>query len=323
MRSQPAKAKSSFDPDTSLLLLFSAVASITILLGWLALRLLLGAGGELKGQPGLHLMLDNCMLLLTSSDPADRLLAYSLIAGLVWVAGIVLWQPLVQLRRTRAAISQINQKRRPLPDDLAQMVASVGLAGRVTLVESDEPLAFCYGALTSRICISTALVKSLASGGELEAVLLHEGYHLRHHDPLKMAVAAALSRAFFFLPVVADLYRHYLAMRELAADQEAVAAQRTPEPLAAALYQLATAHPHMAAPPVAANVMDRADGAVMNARFDALLGVTNPYHRRLSSRKIAVSLGFVALASLLLALTYTAHHGLVLATLEHWLQGYC
>ncbi len=323
MHRPAAKTKITFDPDASLRLLIAVALLIAVLLGWLALRLLLGVWGQLKGQQGIHLIADNCMLLLTSPDLADRLFAYSMIAGLLGVLAVAIGLPFAQLRRTSAAIGTIHQQRRPLPDHLAEMVDRIGLTGRVTLVENNQLLAFCYGAIASRICISTALLGLVASPDELEAILLHEGYHLLHHDPLKMAIASALAHAFFFLPVASDLYQHYLAMRELAADQEAVAVQRTPKPLAAALYHLASVHRPPTTYLITANVIDRVDGAVMNARFDALLGVADPYRMRLSTRKMAISATFIASTTLLLALTYAAHNGLALLTLEHWLEGFC
>jgi Zn-dependent protease with chaperone function len=124
----------------------------------------------------------------------------------------------------------------PLPAALAEAAARAGLAGRLTLVDSDESFSFAHGVLTPRVVISRALVE-MASPAELDAVLEHERYHVRNLDPLKVFVARALPSTFFYLPVLADLRVRYIAGRELAADRRAVEACGR-KPLAGALFKV-------------------------------------------------------------------------------------
>jgi hypothetical protein len=138
-----------------------------------------------------------------------------------------------------------------------------------------------------------------------------------------MMIASATSRAFFFLPIAADLYRHYMAMRELAADQAAIAAQGVRWPLAKALYSLAASQQAVSATTLVAQVLDRSDAQVLNARFDALLGEASPYPLSVSRRRMRRSLLVATGFALLLLFSYAAHGGLVLLTVEHWLQGFC
>jgi beta-lactamase regulating signal transducer with metallopeptidase domain len=78
------------------------------------------------------------------------------------------------------------------------------------------------------------------SDAELRAVLVHERYHVRNLDPLKVVVARAVPAAFFFLPALRHLRGCYLAGRELAADRRAMQSCGR-RPLAGALYKVARA----------------------------------------------------------------------------------
>ena len=89
------------------------------------------------------------------------------------------------------------------------------------MVEAAEPFSFTYRALQPRVVVSRGLLES-ASPEELEAVLVHERYHVRNLDPLKVVLARALARGLFFLPALRELERRYVAGRELAADQRAL-----------------------------------------------------------------------------------------------------
>lgn len=124
----------------------------------------------------------------------------------------------------------------PVPHQLAGAAERAGLSGRVRLVDADEPFSFAYGALWPRVAVSRALFER-ASAGELDAVLEHEGYHVRNLDPLKVLVARAVPDALFYLPTLRDMSARYTAGRELAADRCALSACGR-KPLASALYKV-------------------------------------------------------------------------------------
>jgi beta-lactamase regulating signal transducer with metallopeptidase domain len=141
-----------------------------------------------------------------------------------------------QTRATRALAGRIRALSRELPASTLDDVRTAGLEGRVQLVESSEPFSFTYGVRPPRVVISEGLVLKL-SGDELGAVLEHERYHLQNADPLKAGVALALSRMFFYLPVLHDLRGHYIVGRELVADRRAMDA-RGARSLAGALQKV-------------------------------------------------------------------------------------
>jgi Zn-dependent protease with chaperone function len=104
---------------------------------------------------------------------------------------------------------------------LAAVAQSAGLQRKVVLLEGHEPFSFTYGAFRPRVVVSRALLER-TSGDELQAVLAHERYHVRNLDPLKVVLARALARGFFFLPALRELEARYFAERELAADRRAL-----------------------------------------------------------------------------------------------------
>lgn len=91
----------------------------------------------------------------------------------------------------------------------------------VVCVDTNEPLAFCAGALRPRVFVSTGLIESLRPL-ELQAVLLHEAHHAERRDPLRRAAAHAAGEVLFFAPWIAWWARRFLDSCELAADRAAM-----------------------------------------------------------------------------------------------------
>lgn len=140
--------------------------------------------------------------------------------------------------RTRRLVIRLLARRidRP-PSDLSDAAAAVAFHDMVDVVRDDRPQAFCYGLCRPRVCISTGLVRLLAPA-ELDAVLLHEHYHRRRHEPLRILVAEAVANTFYFVPLLQDLRWRYTALKEIEADRAAVAAHGGAAPLAGALYKI-------------------------------------------------------------------------------------
>ncbi len=138
---------------------------------------------------------------------------------------------------TRQLAAFVRSHQLPVTGTLASAAARAGLP-TVGLIESELPYAFTYGALAPRVVVSSQLLKT-ATADELDAILVHERYHVANLDPLKVVVARALPAAFFFLPALGHLRQRYLASRELAADRRAVRTSGA-RPLAGALYKVAS-----------------------------------------------------------------------------------
>ena len=162
--------------------------------------------------------------------PAGAFLVLLAAAGVVAVRSLG-----AQLAASRRLARRVEELWRPCPPQLAAAGTSSGLRSRPRLIEAAEPFSFAYGALRPRVVVSRGLLDS-SSPDELEAVLVHERYHVRNLDPLKVVLARALARGLFFLPALRELERRYLAGRELAADQRALS-RCGRRPLASALLK--------------------------------------------------------------------------------------
>ena len=142
-----------------------------------------------------------------------------------------------QLLATVALIRTLLSQRIATSAVVADLAAQLELSGRVDVVRDVRPFSFCYWFLRPRICLSTGLVGRLEAD-ELRAVLLHERYHLRHRDPLRLVIARYFAAGLYVVPVVEELLQYYTVQKEIAADQDAVRTAGGLRALAAALYKV-------------------------------------------------------------------------------------
>lgn len=142
-----------------------------------------------------------------------------------------------QLIETVVLIRSLLSRRIATRGALAALAAELNLGGRVDVVRDRRPFSFCYWFLRPRICLSTGLVQRL-DADELRAVLLHERYHLRHRDPLRLVIARYFAAGLYVVPVVDELVAHYTVQKEIAADQDAVRTVGGVRALASALYKV-------------------------------------------------------------------------------------
>ena len=148
--------------------------------------------------------------------PALLFLAATTAGPLVGVRS--LGRQIASSRRLRRRVARLA--RRP-PEELREVARRARLGRRLRVIDSPEPFSFAYGAWRPRVVVSQGLL-DCASEAELRAVLIHERYHVRNLDPLKVVVARAFAATFFLLPALRALERRYLASRELAADRRAL-----------------------------------------------------------------------------------------------------
>lgn len=165
---------------------------------------------------------------------------YLPLAGLLLPLGLLLAAGLravgrlaSQLRFTQRLLHDLNQRRLPLPANLADAAAALNVAGRVNLVDDAEAYAFAAGLAQPHIWLSSGLL-ALLDDAELAAVLRHERHHLLRRDPLRVLLARSLAHGLFFLPAAAALHDRYMEAKE----READAASGANHDLAAALLKL-------------------------------------------------------------------------------------
>jgi len=141
-----------------------------------------------------------------------------------------------QLLATLSLIRTLLSRRVTVSRRVGLIAAGLGLAGRIDLVRDVRPFSFCYWFRSPRICLSTGLIKRL-DDAELRAVLLHERYHLRQRDPLRLVIARYFAAGLYVVPVVEELVEYYTVQKEVAADQAAVRAMGGVRELASALFK--------------------------------------------------------------------------------------
>ncbi len=142
-----------------------------------------------------------------------------------------------QLLATLSLIRTLLSRRVTVSRRVVDLAAALDLAGRIDVVRDPRPFSFCYWFRRPRVCLSTGLIKRL-DDAELRAVLLHERYHLRQRDPLRLVIARYFAAGLYVVPVVEELVEYYTVQKEIAADQEAVREMGGVRELASALFKV-------------------------------------------------------------------------------------
>ncbi len=124
----------------------------------------------------------------------------------------------VQTLKTRRYLKKNLSRKVLIPSTLKSITNELNLDGKINVVKDNNKFSFCYGLVKPKICLSTGLLNSLTEN-ELKSVLLHESYHLKNHDPLKILLGKTSAIMFFFIPVFADIQKYYAFSKEIAADK--------------------------------------------------------------------------------------------------------
>lgn len=96
---------------------------------------------------------------------------------------------------------------------------------------------FTHGMWKPKIYMSTGTYSCLTDEEFLSAIL-HEDYHRKHKDPLRLFVVTVLRELLFFMPISNYLTRVFLDAKEKAADDNAVYVSGKPLELASAIVKL-------------------------------------------------------------------------------------
>lgn len=121
-----------------------------------------------------------------------------------------------------------------IPEKLQKIINKHDLEGKVLLISGGKLTAYTIGLFKPRIVVSQSLVRKLTED-QLEAVILHELYHLRNRHVLWLLFSRLISSLFFFVPLIEYLARQLRTEFELAADAFVVEKQKTKDHLCASL----------------------------------------------------------------------------------------
>ncbi len=108
---------------------------------------------------------------------------------------------------------------------------------KVFFLETTQIFAFCFGFYKPKIYISTGLLEMITNQ-ELEAILVHEKYHMEHRDSLTITLIYLLQRLLPFFPFLKDLSRSYKTVCEINADNAAITQLQDNHPLISVLRKM-------------------------------------------------------------------------------------
>lgn len=154
---------------------------------------------------------------------------------LVFSTGILIF--IVQVMKTRFMVQKLLKKRVLISPQISAISETLGVAKRVDIVKDKRCLSFCYGFLKPRIVLSSQLLQILTDK-ELKAVLIHEHYHLKNRDPLKIMLGQIAFSMFWFLPILKDLHEHFIVLKEFSADELVIDMQGSAKSLKSALAKV-------------------------------------------------------------------------------------
>jgi Zn-dependent protease with chaperone function len=158
-------------------------------------------------------------------------------------------------RRTRRRLRVEPRGDDRVPSRVRRIAARAQIR-RVTLIETEQPKAFTFGYLRPSVALSRGLVARLEDE-ELEAVLRHEGEHVRRRDPLRILVVTGITRALFLAPVIKRLGEAFFVAKEVDADCAVVSAMGSRRPLVSALLSARAQGTNDAAPSFADTLLAR------------------------------------------------------------------
>lgn len=135
------------------------------------------------------------------------------------VAVIFCVKTLFSLMKTQRKIKNLlAYKSDTIPNKLQNVLEKAELEGdRVVVIRKQSNHAFSYGIRSPKIVLSEGVIKKLSSK-QLEAVVLHELYHLKSKHSLLLILSEIISSTLFFLPLVKEINKKMRVVFEKQAD---------------------------------------------------------------------------------------------------------
>lgn len=142
---------------------------------------------------------------------------------------------LIKTRRKIRAL--LITRRKNLPAKIQSLLSNLRInTSKIVIVEREAPLALSFGLFSPKILVSTGLIRTL-SESQLEAVLLHESYHLHNKHPLLLIFGEVTAAVLFFIPFVKELVLRMRLHFEQKADEFTISMQGSSIHLRTALAQ--------------------------------------------------------------------------------------
>ncbi|MCL6096621.1 MAG: M56 family metallopeptidase [Patescibacteria group bacterium] len=191
----------------------------------------------------------------------------------------------IKIRRMKKYLIK-NEK---IVEKVLILVEKVDLKNKVSIVKDKRPFAFCLGIRNPHIYISTKTV-SIMTAGQLEAILLHEKYHLDHADSLTLFIGSLPELLFPFFPLIPKLLERYKIEREIRADRLAAKGLGTKKPIIEVLKRM------LENPSVSPSFIPSiADTSTLEIRIKSLMNktTTSPKIKKIDFLISIISLSFI------------------------------
>ena len=149
----------------------------------------------------------------------------------------------IRLVREYYLVGKLAKGHLSMPYKLKKIIARNNLElTSICLFNSSKYHAFCFGILKPKIYISTALVNDLKRV-ELEAIILHEHYHLKERHTIVLTLSKFISSVFSFFPIFSEIHDLIREHQEVMADKFVVDKLQSPKPLLIVFKKLLLTHP--------------------------------------------------------------------------------
>ncbi len=163
---------------------------------------------------------ETCQQLVgTFSSSGTHFIGLMLVALTFLVAVIFCGKTLFSLLKTQKKIKNLLAcKSNTIPNKLQNVLEKVGLGGnKVVVIQKQSKYAFSYGVRSQKMVLSEGLIRKLTSK-QLEAVVLHELYHLENKHSFLLIFSEIISSTLFFLPLVKEINKKMKVVFEKQAD---------------------------------------------------------------------------------------------------------
>ena len=140
-----------------------------------------------------------------------------------------------------------------------------------SIIDSVDSTAYTIGFFKPKIIVSNRMIDTF-SFKQLEAVVLHESYHVRHFHMWLLLFSKLISSLLFFVPVIEVLVQKLILEFELAADAFVIETQRTKSHLCSSLALSLTFEDgvalQFATPPITQRIEYLVSGSIDSNKID-------------------------------------------------------
>ncbi|MGE6615171.1 M56 family metallopeptidase [Bacillus mycoides] len=148
----------------------------------------------------------------------------------IMIAGLLLFTVIIMSKRIWKQFFYSKRLKRNL-------VSITRKGKQVYVLSTLQITAFTIGLFRPKIVISEGMFQAF-SEEEIDAIVLHEEYHQKNRDPLKLFFFTLLAEGMMYIPILKGMLQRYHVYQELLADKYAMQKLKSSFELGSALLKL-------------------------------------------------------------------------------------